>query len=146
MRYSNVRSVQDENADYDEFILAPWYSPKSGLGMIHDIPESDEQVPLWDVALESLLKEVAVRGKRALTIGDIVYLAQQHNIRFDDLMVTLFELVLQGQWQYCDPNGKFQPITRADVNALFVNGRIYPDDMTGFTGSWNPRNESTSSS
>lgn len=113
--------------------------------MIHKIPGSDELVPLWDVALESLLREVAVRKLGALTVGDIVYLAQQHNIRFDDLMVTLFELVFQEQWQYCDTNGDIQPITRADVNALFVNGRIYPDDMGGFTGSWRPRNEATPS-
>jgi len=109
--------------------------------MIHKIPGSDEIVPLWDVALESLLREVAARGVGALTVSDIVHLAQQHNIRFDDLIVTLFELVFQEQWQYCDANGDAQHITRADVSALFVNGRVYPDDMGGFTGSWRPRNE-----
>jgi len=113
--------------------------------MVHEIPGSDELVPLWDVALESLLQEVAKRGVGVLTVGDIVYLAQQYNIRFDDLMVTLFELVLQEQWQYCDASGEVQPITRADVNALFVNGRIYPDDMSGFTGTWRPRNEAARS-
>ena len=51
----------------------------------------DEEVPKWDIALAALAKEEAQKLNRGLRIADFKRLADEHAIRFDDIMVTMFE-------------------------------------------------------
>jgi len=99
--------------------------------------EFDEEIPRWDVALESLLNEEHHRLGRALQIDDFHHLAAQHAIRFDDIMATLFELVLNGNWRYADHDDP-RPLTRDRVNRLYINGRLDPVDVREFRGEWSP--------
>lgn len=100
--------------------------------------DSPIEVPKWDVALEALAKEECRKKGAGLTVADFKRLASEHATRFDDIMVTIFELTLNGLWQYRDASGKPRTLTRNDVNDLYVGGRIHEKDMAHFTGSWAP--------
>lgn len=105
--------------------------------MIEISTDFDEEIPRWDIALESLLSEEHQQSGRALQIEDFHRLAAQHAIRFDDIMATLFELVLNGNWRYID-NEDPQPLTRDRVDRLYINGRLDPVDLREFGGEWSP--------
>lgn len=100
--------------------------------------DSPIEVPKWDVALEALAKEEWRKKGAGLTVADFKRLGGEHATRFDDIMVTMFELTLNGLWQYHDAAGVPCKITRKEVNDLYVNGRIHERDMGQFTGSWAP--------
>ena len=101
--------------------------------------KTDFEVPKWDVALEALIKEESQQLGRGLSLDDFQRLAKEHTIRFDDIIVTLLTLCVEGLWQYQDAEGKLQSITQDDIDALFVGGRIKQEDMHSYNGSWSPK-------
>ncbi len=103
----------------------------------NDLPEVD--VPKWDVALEALAAEEYQKLGRPLTVEDFSRLAKEYAIRFDDIMVTIFELCLHDEWSFLDENGQERPLDREEVEALYVNGRIREEDMAALPGTWRPR-------
>ena len=92
-------------------------------------------VPEWDVALEALLLDEC-RKNEFLDLDQIQTLAADYQIRFDDIMVTLFELVIQNFWGYYNLSGEKVEICRNDVNKLYKNGRIHIEDLDYFDGQW----------
>lgn len=101
--------------------------------------KQDMEISKWDLALEALAREECRNLGRALSLEDFRRLAQTHAIRLDDIMVTLFELVIQGEWSYRDELGREQTFDRATLDGLYVNRRLQEQDLQGFTGSWQPR-------
>lgn len=95
-------------------------------------------LPKWDVALEALAREESKKLSRPLQIDDFLRLAREHAIRFDDIMVTMFELALNREWIYSDSAGIKQELTRDEINALYVNGRLHDKDVQGYDGFWEP--------
>jgi hypothetical protein len=106
--------------------------------MIDKIKNIDTEVPTWDVALASLAEEETEKLGRGLQLADIKRLATAHAIRFDDIIATLFELVLQGHWLYQDAQGELQTLSRDEVEKLYVGGRIAEADVEHYTGFWQP--------
>lgn len=99
---------------------------------------SNENMPLWDVALASLAKE-AFRNKAApLVLDDFHDLAREHAIRFDDIMETLFQLVIHGEWKYTGRSGNEQSIDQPTLDGLYVKRRLSEEDLAAFDGSWQP--------
>jgi len=98
------------------------------------VPENID-VPEWDVALEALMVEEC-RKNDFLDLDQIQTLAETYQIRFDDIMVTLFELVIHKQWAYYNLEGEKVDICRNDVNKLYRNGRIHIEDLDYFEGQW----------
>jgi len=107
--------------------------------MIDKIKNLDTEVPKWDVALASLAAEASDNLGRGLSIDDIQNLAREHAIRFDDLMATLFELVLQNQWRYESADGHVQTLQAEEVEKLFEAGRLKEPDLRDYTGRWIPQ-------
>jgi hypothetical protein len=101
-------------------------------------PEEPIAIPKWDVALEAMVKEEHANLERPLTLDDFRRLAQQYTIRLDDIMVTIFELCVQGKWQYHDADGKPSPITRQRLTRLTAGGRLNDEDLKTFNGGWTP--------
>ncbi|NOY63033.1 MAG: hypothetical protein GXP10_07775 [Gammaproteobacteria bacterium] len=95
----------------------------------------DEEVPKWDIALAALATEAFKKKGSPLNIADFLSLAREHSIRFDDIMVTMFELCIQDEWHYAGPNGE---ITRESFNELYINGRLDEDDVKAYSGGWAP--------
>jgi len=106
--------------------------------VIEELKGFDEEVPKWDVALEALTKEEAEKLGRGLRIAEFQRLAAEHAIRFDDIMVTMFELVINKEWRYEQPDGVDQPISRDEVEKLYVGGRLKEADVNEYTGLWTP--------
>ena len=107
--------------------------------MIEKIKQVDADIPQWDVALEALAQEEVGKLGRGLRIADFQRLAREHAIRFDDIMATLFELVLQGKWRYEEPDGVAKTITRDEVEKLYVAGRLVEPDVIAYIGLWLPQ-------
>ncbi len=95
--------------------------------------EADIDVPNWDVALANLAREEHAK-KGALTMDDFTRLAKDYTIRLDDIMMTMFEMVIAGEWKYQGD----QEISRSTLNELYVNGRLHADDLAAFKGNWSP--------
>jgi len=99
----------------------------------------DEDVPKWDIALAALAKEEAEKLGRGLRIVEFKRLANDHAIRFDDIMVTMFELVINKEWRYEYPDGVEKTIDRDEVEKLYVGGRLMEADVNGYVGLWLPQ-------
>lgn len=97
---------------------------------------NDIEVPKWDVALEGLIKEEQQNLGRGLTLDDFLRLAKANAIRFDDIIMTLLTLCIEGHWQYVTADGVTHQITEDEMNELFTNGRIKEEDMMPYTGAW----------
>ncbi len=106
--------------------------------MTKNTAEPDVEVPKWDVALEALAKEEFTKCARELRVEDFKRLAMAYAIRFDDIMVTIFELTIHAKWQYRDSDGKDRPIGRDEIDKLYVQGRLREEDVRQYTGSWRP--------
>ncbi len=102
--------------------------------MITISTQFDEAVPEWDVALEALIREEYHKLDRPLVLADFQRLSRKFAIRYDDMMVTLFELVIRGRWAYFDEQGVSVPITREQFEQLRRNGRIEFADIRSFRG------------
>ena len=100
--------------------------------------EFHEEIPKWDVALEALTREECQHLGRPINQLDVRRLARQYAIRFDDIMITLFELVIHGKWVYLDADGCPQEITQEVLDGLYVNGRLEERDLVDFAGGWRP--------
>jgi hypothetical protein len=96
------------------------------------------EMPKWDVALASLVRDECINKGAALTIEDFSRIAREHSIRFDDIMETVFALCIHGQWRYNDADGGARLITQDEVNKLYVERRLYEKDLREYTGSWSP--------
>ena len=100
--------------------------------------KSSDETPQWDVALAALAREECAKCDRPLRIEDFRRLATQHAIRFDDIMETMFKLVIHGAWQYRDVQGVSRVITQQTLDGLYVNRRLRAQDMQGYDGAWAP--------
>lgn len=97
--------------------------------------EQDVEVMKWDVALANLAAEEYQQKGRSLKLDDFMQLSKQYSIRLDDIMVTMFELVINGVWSY---RGE-QTISRKTLNELYVGGRLHATDLEVFRGDWFPQ-------
>lgn len=99
----------------------------------------DEEVPKWDIALAALAKEEAEKLNQGLRIAEFKKLSDDHSIRFDDIMVTMFELVINKEWRYEYPDGVDKPISRDEIEKLYVGGRLVEADVITYEGLWFPK-------
>lgn len=97
----------------------------------------NEETPKWDIALEGLAKDTYRIKGSGLYVDDFHQLALDHAIRFDDIMVTMFELCIYGEWQYQEDSEPVE-ITRDTLDRLFVDARLQEKDMSEFAGGWSP--------
>ncbi len=95
---------------------------------------SDVEVMQWDIALANLAREEYQKKGAPLTMEDFTRLASEYHIRLDDIMITMFELVIHGEWTYVGE----QEICRNTLNDLYVNGRLHAKDLEAFKGGWSP--------
>ncbi len=103
---------------------------------INDLCEAIETTK-WDIALEALLNETFSKNHR-IDLEILSQLSKQFSIRFEDLVVTLFELTFCEQWQYMDINGTPQMLKHQDLDKLYLKSRIYLASASHLTGYWQP--------
>jgi len=95
-------------------------------------------IPAWDVALAGLARETFLAKGNGLKLLDFKKLATDYNIRLDDIMITMFQLAIHGEWRYLDKTGNSQPITQNTLDGLYVNRRLTELDLQDFDGAWQP--------
>lgn len=93
------------------------------------------EVPAWDVALANLARDEFKKKGSPLVLDDFNRLAKEYTIRLDDIMVTMFEMVIAGEWQYVGEHN----IVRETLDELYVGGRLHAKDLEPFTGEWSPK-------
>lgn len=96
------------------------------------------ETPKWDVALAALAQEAYDKKATGLKLIDFKRLASDYAIRLDDIMVTIFQLTIHGEWEYHDRDGEPQAIEQETLDNLYVNRRLTEMDLQDFTGSWKP--------
>lgn len=94
--------------------------------------------PKWDVALAALAEDEHGKKQAPLKLNDFRRLATEYRIRFDDIMVTLFELVRHGRWRYLDRDGNPVDLPADTLDRLYVNRRLQEVDLQDFDGGWEP--------
>jgi len=95
-------------------------------------------MPKWDIALASLAADECKRKAAPLTLDDFHRLAREHAIRFDDIMETMFLLVINGEWSYRDEAGQPVTITQEKLDKLYVKRRLSEEDVSAYSGGWQP--------
>jgi hypothetical protein len=98
----------------------------------------DEEMPKWDVALQGLAYDTYQHKGAPLTLEDFRNLANQHAIRFDDIMETMFLLVIHNVWHYLDNTGRLRRIDQQTLDDLYVKRRLSEEDVAAFDGGWKP--------
>ena len=97
------------------------------------------ETPKWDEALANMANEEFLKQSRPLNLRDFSELADEYSFRLDDIMVTMFQLVINGDWQYIDNTGTEQQFTQNTLDKLYVNRRLKEEDLQNFNGDWSPR-------
>ena len=100
---------------------------------------SEESMPKWDVALAAMAGNACKQKAAPLTLVDFHQLASEHAIRLDDIMETMFLLVIHGKWRYTDASGTEQQLDQATLDSLYVKRRLSEKDLATFDGGWQPR-------
>ncbi len=95
-------------------------------------------IPDWDIAIANLANDTFSSKGASLKLIDFKKLATDYNIRLDDIMITMFQLVIHGEWRYSDKDGAPQTITQETLDNLYVNRRLTELDLQDFSGSWEP--------
>lgn len=98
-----------------------------------------EDMPQWDVAIESLINEDYARVGHPLGIGDFQRLATDYKIRFDDIMATLAQLCLLDHWTFKGTDGQGRAVGREIIEELFPYGRLEERMARKFSVIWLPR-------
>jgi hypothetical protein len=100
--------------------------------------QSQEDMPKWDVALASLARDSYDHKGGPLSLEDFRSLARHHAMRFDDIMETMFLLVIHGEWAYRDRLGQLQQLDQQTLDNLYVKRRLSEQDVAAFDGGWEP--------
>lgn len=93
---------------------------------------------LWDVALAALLTERYKATGQPLNLHAITRLADQHNIRMDDLMDTLCKLTSHGAWQFMNDAGETVEPDTEMCQRLLENKRLNDIQLDRLHGRWQP--------
>ena len=94
--------------------------------------------PLWDEGISSYLRGQYELRQVPLTIDDLQLFAQDQAVRIGDILETLFLMAIYGEWHYTDANGKPLRLDEDALNELYAKGRLSQDDLTAFSGVWEP--------
>ncbi len=98
----------------------------------------EEPMPKWDVALASMARDACIQKAAPLTLDDFHQLAADHAIRLDDIMETMFLLVINNEWCYTDASGHKQQLDQETLDRLYVKRRLSEKDLATFDGGWEP--------
>ena len=99
----------------------------------------EEPMPKWDVALAAMAHDACKHKAAPLTLDDFHQLAAEYAIRLDDIMETMFLLVINGEWRYTDTSGIEQQLNQETLDKLYVKRRLSEKDLATFDGGWEPR-------
>jgi len=99
---------------------------------------SNEEMPRWDVALAALARDAFQKKASPLILDDFRQLASENAIRLDDIMESMFQLAINGEWKYTDISGIERKLDQATLDKLYVKRRLSEQDLSAYDGGWQP--------
>jgi hypothetical protein len=96
------------------------------------------EIPKWDVALEAIAKEKYNQLGRPMELSDFKQLGHEYQVRFDDLMHSLCQLVKHEQWQQQGADESGIPASDEQLESLFVYDRLDEKIAEKYHVSWQP--------
>lgn len=96
------------------------------------------EIPKWDVALEAIANEKYNKLGRALDLSDFKQLGHDYQVRFDDLMHSLCQLVKHNKWQQQGTDEQGNAVSDDTLEPLFVYDRLDEKVAEQYKVSWQP--------
>lgn len=97
-----------------------------------------QDMPQWDVAIESLINEEYRKLRHPLAIEDFQRLGTEYKIRFDDIMATLALLCTHEEWTVKGKDAQGRAVGREILDELFPYGRLEERVAKRFSVIWLP--------
>ncbi len=100
--------------------------------------ENREDMPLWDVAIEGMVVEDYNKKNLPLALSNFNDLAKEYDFRLDDIMETVFLMVMHGAWQYRAGSEDYRKLDRETLLEYCTKKRISDEELAAFGGVWLP--------
>ena len=96
------------------------------------------EIPKWDVALEAVAKDKFDKQGRPMNLADFKQLGKEYQVRFDDLMHSLCQLVSNGMWRQQGFDEHGNPVSDDVLETLFVFNRLDEKVAEKYAVEWQP--------
>lgn len=100
--------------------------------------QSDDDMPSWDIAIAGMVKEEFRNKKAPLEMSDFRLLAKDYDFRLDDIMETMFLMVMHEEWAYHPAANDQKELTHETLIEYCTKKRLSEDDLKIFHGTWTP--------
>lgn len=100
---------------------------------------SDDDMPRWDVAIEGMVKDEYRKQGAPLKMDDFRRLAADYDFRLDDIMETVFLMVMHEAWSYSVDASDSRTLSHEVLVELCTKKRLNDQDLAGINGGFAPR-------
>lgn len=99
---------------------------------------SDDDMPRWDVAIEGMVKDEYRKQGTVLKMDDFRRLAADYDFRLDDIMETVFLMVMHEAWSYRADASDTRALSHDVLVELCTKKRLNDQDLSGINGGFAP--------
>jgi hypothetical protein len=99
------------------------------------------EIPKWDVALEAVAKDTYEKQGRPMNLADFKQLCKEYEVRFDDMMHSLCQLVANEMWSQQGFDETGNSVSEDLLAELFVFNRLDEKIAEKYAVVWQPRAE-----
>ena len=99
------------------------------------------EIPKWDVALEAVAKDQFEKQGKPMNLADFKQLCKEYQVRFDDMMHSLSQLVANDMWSQQGFDEQGNTVNDDALEALFVYNRLDEKIAEKYSVVWQPRAE-----
>ncbi|MCB1754372.1 MAG: hypothetical protein KDJ38_02550 [Gammaproteobacteria bacterium] len=100
--------------------------------------QADDDMPRWDEAIAGMVKEEFRNKNAPLVMTDFRRLAKDYDFRLDDIMETMFLMVMHEAWAYQASASDQKELTHETLIEYCTKKRLSEDDLKVFNGTWMP--------
>jgi hypothetical protein len=100
--------------------------------------QDNDAMPNWDIAISGMVENEHSTKQRALTMADFKYLAKEYDFRLDDIMETLFLMVMHQAWKYTPDTSDTKSLNHEVLIEYCTKKRLNDEDLNAFNGQWLP--------
>ena len=101
--------------------------------------QSDDDMPNWDVAISGMVEEEFRKTGQPLIMDDFKALAREYDFRLDDIMETVFLMMMHEAWAYSPAATDKRQLNHETLVEYCLKKRMSAEDLDAFDGSWQPR-------
>ncbi len=102
---------------------------------------NDEDMPNWDIAIAGMVNEKYTNTSSPLSLQDFRDLAKEYDFRLDDIMETVFLMVMHNAWEYIASPDDEKVLDHETLIKYCTLKRMSDEDLMVFRGKWKPMDE-----